>query len=86
MPIDIKTQMGSMLYFKKKIFKVFVQYYESYPFFVNGQESPLRRLGPPYTPPAIQLNMPELPREATVLIETTRPLPLTITGLSMGVG
>jgi len=110
MPIDIKTQMGSMLYFKKKIFKVFVQYYESYPFLVNGQESPLRRLGPPYTPPAIQLNMPELPysgiwmtptmqklnlandyyvgfvREATVLINSTRPLPLTITGLSMGVG
>jgi len=110
MPIDIKTQMGSMLYFKKKIFKVFVQYFESYPFLVNGQEAPLRRLGPPYTPPALQLNMPELPysgiwmtptmqklnlptdyyvgfvREATVLINSTRPLPLTITGLSMGVG
>jgi len=110
MPIDIKTQMGSMLYFKKKIFKAFVQYFESYPFLVNGQEAPLRRLGPPYTPPALQLNMPELPysgiwmtptmqklnlptdyyvgfvREATVLINSTRPLPLTITGLSMGVG
>jgi len=110
MPIDVKTQMGSILYFKKKIFKTFVQYYESYPFNVNGQEAPLRRLGPPYTPPAIQLNVAELPysgvwmtptmqklnlptdyyvgfvREATVLINTTRPLPLTITGITMGVG
>jgi hypothetical protein len=110
MPIDVQTQMGSILYFKKKIFKAFVQYYESYPFNVNGQEAPLRRLGPPYTPPAIQLNVAELPysgiwmtptmqklnlptdyyvgfvREATVLINTTRPLPLTITGITMGVG
>ena len=112
MPLDVPSQQGNILYRKKKIFKAYVQYLDSYPFFVNGIEARLRNLAvpPPAIPPGLQLNVREKPysgvwmaptmqklnidqnyyvgwtREATVLITTTRPLPLTIQGITAGAG
>jgi len=67
MPVDIKTQMGSMLFLKKKIYKCYVEYIDSYPFFVNGIEADLRSLAfstgqyePGYIP-GVQLNTAEEP-------------------------
>ena len=67
MPVDVKTQMGSMLFLKKKIYKCYIEYIDSYPFFVNGIEADIRSLGfangqyPPGYNPGILLNAEEEP-------------------------
>jgi len=111
MPLDLQTQSGNILMLKKKIFVVYIEFMESYPFFINGVEAMIRNLGTSWPPiaPGITLNVAEKPysgiikkptmqkynidqkfyggwvREATVLITTDRPLPLTIQGISYGV-
>ena len=82
MPVDIKTQMGSMLFLKKKIFKCYVEYIDSYPFYVNGVEADLRSLAfangqyqPGYVP-GIQLNTAEPPYSGIWMRPTMQKLNL----------
>ena len=61
-----QQKSGSMLFAKKKIYKCYVQYLDSYPFFINGIEADLRSLSfssgvVPGYPPGITLNKPEKP-------------------------
>lgn len=82
MPVDIQTKMGNMLFLRKKIYKCYVQYLESYPFFVNGVETDLRSLGfetgqwPPGTQPGIGLNEAELPYSGIWMRPTMQKLNL----------
>lgn len=82
MPVDVKTQIGSMLFLKKKIFKCYIEYIDSYPFFVNGVEADLRSLAfgtgqfPPGYQPGIQLNAPEPPYSGIWMRPTMQKLNL----------
>jgi len=78
MPVDVQTQTGSILYSRKKIFKAYVQYLESYPFFVNGVEAPLRSLSTPPLPipSGLTLNVKEIPYSGIYMAPTMQKLNL----------
>ena len=89
LPAHVLTPNGDTLYLKKRISKVFIQYYDAYPFRVNGMEVPLYHevtLNQPNPPKsgiyATTVNKTGWDRTADVEISMDYPLPLTILGIT----
>lgn len=89
MPVQVESQSGSTAYIKKRITKVFVDYYESLNILVNGVMIPYREFGDdayeqPPTPKTgiFELNnLDDWDARKTVSITQTVPGPITILGV-----
>jgi len=96
LPAHLMTQQGDTLYTKKKINKIYIHYYESLSFKVNGKSVPMKYLSTSdqslptltsatfqsgiYTSPNIKLGWS---RTVNVIIEQDAPLSMNILGVSV---
>jgi len=89
LPIAIDTPIGNIAYSKKKIFTVYVDYYDSVGIYINNEVIPFRTFGEdfPYPPPTGQtgiyehINFGEWIARQYIEITQHDPLPMTILGL-----
>ena len=94
MPVAVNTQVGNSLYSKKRIRRIFVDYFESIGITVNGALVPMRNLDTPAT--LDNLLLPETdffefasitgwsPREEIVISQDV-PMPMTLLAVNMEV-
>jgi len=97
MPAHIMSQAGDTLYTKKTIYKVYIDFMNSYPFKANDVEIPMSHLYTPESggillddpvPPvsgifALPTNITGWGRRVSATCESDKPLPLTIRGVAV---
>ena len=89
LPIAIDTPIGNIAYSKKKVFTVYVDYYDSVGIYINNELIPFRTFGEnfPYPPPIGEtgfyehINFGEWKARNYIEITQYHPLPMTIIGI-----